>query len=75
MVAASAKPQAMQSAQNNCESAPPLLRPFICAINGTPMCELDDRDTKPLGRGWLALQVHVGPPMRVQFTDIYLKRP
>jgi hypothetical protein len=44
------------------------------AINGTPMCELDDRDPKRLVRGWLALQVHVGPPMRVQFKDILLKR-
>lgn len=44
------------------------------AINGTPMCELDDRDPKRLMRGWLALQVHVGPPMRVQFKDIFLKR-
>jgi hypothetical protein len=44
------------------------------AINGTPMCELDDRDPKRLVRGWLALQVHVGPPMRVQFKDIVFKR-
>jgi type 1 glutamine amidotransferase len=44
------------------------------AINGTPMCGLDDRDPKRLVRGWLALQVHVGPPMRVQFKDIFLKR-
>lgn len=44
------------------------------AINGTPMCELDDRDPKRLVRGWLALQVHVGPSMRVQFKNIYLRR-
>lgn len=44
------------------------------AINGSPMCELDDRDPKRLVRGWLALQVHTGPPMRVQFKDIFLKR-
>jgi hypothetical protein len=44
------------------------------AINDTPMCELDDRDPRRLVRGWLALQVHVGPPMRVQFREIYLKR-
>jgi hypothetical protein len=43
-------------------------------INGVPMCELDDRDAKRLTRGLLALQVHVGPPMRVQFKDIFLKR-
>jgi hypothetical protein len=44
------------------------------SINGTPMCELDDRDPKRLVRGWLALQVHTGPLMRVQFKDIFLKR-
>jgi type 1 glutamine amidotransferase len=44
------------------------------AINGVPMCELDDRDPKRLVRGWLALQVHTGPPMRVQFKDVFLRR-
>lgn len=43
-------------------------------INDTLMCELDDRDPRRLVRGWLGLQVHTGPPMRVQFKDIYLKR-
>lgn len=43
-------------------------------INGFPMSELEDRDPKRLVRGWLALQVHTGPPMRVQFKDIYLRR-
>jgi hypothetical protein len=43
-------------------------------INGTPMSELDDRDPKRLVRGWLALQVHTGPPMRVQFKDVFLRR-
>jgi type 1 glutamine amidotransferase len=44
------------------------------AINGVTMCELEDRDRKRIGRGWLALQIHVGAPMRVQFKDIFLKR-
>ena len=44
------------------------------AINGVPMCELDDRDPRRLVRGWLGLQVHTGPPIRVQFKDILLKR-
>jgi len=44
------------------------------SINGVTMCELEDRDPKRLVHGWLALQVHVGPPMRVQFKDIYLRR-
>ena len=43
-------------------------------INGVRMCDLDDRDPKRLQRGWLAVQVHTGPPMLVQFKDIYLKR-
>ena len=46
----------------------------VLKINGVTMCELDDRDPKRLVHGWLALQVHVGPPMRVQFKDIYLRR-
>ena len=44
------------------------------SINGVPMCELDDRDPRRLTRGWLALQVHTGPPMRVQFKDLFLRR-
>jgi type 1 glutamine amidotransferase len=43
-------------------------------INGVTMCELEDRDPKQLVHGWLALQVHVGPPMVVQFKDVYLRR-
>ncbi|MHC1767944.1 MAG: family 16 glycoside hydrolase [Verrucomicrobiia bacterium] len=43
-------------------------------INSVPMAELDDQDPKRLVRGWLGLQVHTGPPMRVQFKDIYLRR-
>lgn len=44
------------------------------AINGVPQCALDDRDPKRLVRGWLALQVHTGPPMTVRFKDIILRR-
>jgi hypothetical protein len=43
-------------------------------INGVHMSELDDKDPKRLARGWLGLQVHVGPPMKVQFKDVYLRR-
>lgn len=46
----------------------------VLRINGKTMCELEDRDAKRPVHGWLALQVHVGPPMRVQFKDIYLRR-
>ncbi len=45
----------------------------VLKINGTTMCELDDRDPRQLVRGVLALQVHVGPPMQVWFKDIYLR--
>ncbi|MCZ7638075.1 MAG: DUF1080 domain-containing protein [Verrucomicrobia bacterium] len=45
------------------------------AINGVRMADLEDRDPKRLKRGWLGLQVHTGPPMRVQFKDIWLRRP
>jgi 3-keto-disaccharide hydrolase len=41
------------------------------AINGAPMGELDDRDPKRQVREWLALQLHVGPSMHVQFKDIF----
>jgi type 1 glutamine amidotransferase len=46
----------------------------VLKINGVIMCELEDRDPNRLVHGWLALQVHVGPPMRVQFKDVYLRR-
>jgi hypothetical protein len=46
----------------------------VLKINGVTMCELEDRDPKRLVRGCLALQVHVGPPMCVQFKDLYLRR-
>jgi hypothetical protein len=46
----------------------------VLTINGMTMCELDDRDPRRIVRGLLALQVHVGPPMLVQFKEIYLRR-
>jgi type 1 glutamine amidotransferase len=46
----------------------------VLSINGSVMSELEDQDPKRLVRGWLGLQVHTGPPMRVQFKDIWLKR-
>lgn len=46
----------------------------VLKINGLTMCELEDRDPRRIVRGWLALQVHVGPPMLVQFKDIYLRK-
>lgn len=44
-------------------------------INGTLMSELVDEDTDTRRRsGLLALQLHAGPPMKVQFRNILLKR-
>ncbi|SFH93423.1 PVC-type heme-binding CxxCH protein [Planctomicrobium piriforme] len=44
-------------------------------INGAVMCEVIDNDPKGLDRsGILALQLHVGPPMKIEFKDILLKR-
>ena len=46
---------------------------IILKINDVIMCELDDNDPKRIVQGKLALQVHEGPPMLVQFKDIYLR--
>jgi hypothetical protein len=44
-------------------------------INGTVMCEVEDRETAHRDLiGKLALQIHSGPPMKVSFKDIQLKR-
>jgi type 1 glutamine amidotransferase len=43
-------------------------------INGVTMCEVDDRDPRRLKRGVLALQVHTGPPMMVQFKNISFRK-
>jgi hypothetical protein len=45
------------------------------SINGKVTAEVVDHDKKDRDRsGVLALQLHVGPPMEVQFKDIQLKR-
>ncbi len=44
-------------------------------INGTLMSEtIDEQEGKRVEKGILALQLHAGPPMVVQFKDIHLKR-
>lgn len=44
------------------------------AINGTRMLELVDRDTQHVAtRGLLALQLHAGAPMRVEFKNFRLR--
>lgn len=48
---------------------------FTHEINGQLMCEVIDEDKAQRRRGGLlGLQVHVGPPMKVQFRNIRLKR-
>ncbi|MBN2309770.1 MAG: DUF1080 domain-containing protein [Candidatus Hydrogenedentes bacterium] len=43
-------------------------------INGRLMCEVDDRDEKmACHSGIIALQMHPGPPMKVQFKDLRIK--
>lgn len=43
-------------------------------INGVLMCEVDDQDAKYSRKdGVIALQMHPGPPMKVQFKDIRIR--
>ena len=43
-------------------------------LNGVLMCQITDhRVTKETDRGIIALQMHPGPPMKVQFRNILLK--
>lgn len=44
-------------------------------VNGTLMCQFTDRDPKhAASRGIIALQMHPGPPMKVEFRNIRLKK-
>ncbi len=48
---------------------------MVHRINGTITCEFIDRDTDVRrAKGLLALQLHAGPPMKVQFRNIRLKK-
>jgi type 1 glutamine amidotransferase len=48
---------------------------FTHEINGQLMSEVTDEDKSDRRRGGLlALQLHVGPPMKVQFRNLQLKR-
>ncbi|WP_373496246.1 DUF1080 domain-containing protein [Aquiflexum sp.] len=43
-------------------------------VNGILMSEVVDKDPiNSSSKGYLGVQVHVGPPMKVEFRDIYLK--
>ena len=44
------------------------------SINGQLMCEVDDHDAKfSRSKGIIAMQMHPGPPMKVQFKDLRIK--
>ena len=43
------------------------------SINGTLMAEVTDNGPKNRSDGLIALQLHAGPPMKVQFKEIMLK--
>jgi hypothetical protein len=46
----------------------------ILSINGVWMCEVEDHEEKfALPRGIIALQMHQGPPMKVEFKDIRIR--
>jgi hypothetical protein len=46
---------------------------IIQKINGRVMCELTDEDDRARKDGIIALQIHAGEPMKVQFKNIQLK--
>jgi hypothetical protein len=46
---------------------------IVQKINGQLMCELTDEDTVARKEGVIALQLHAGPPMKVQFRNVRLK--
>jgi len=46
---------------------------IILKINGVVMCDLEDNDPRRIPSGRLALQVHQGPDMLVQFKDIRIR--
>lgn len=44
------------------------------SINGTLMCEVEDKDAQySRAKGLIALQMHPGPPMKVQFKDLRIQ--
>jgi len=47
---------------------------IILKINGVTMCDLQDNDPRRIISGKLALQVHQGPDMLVQFKDIRIRQ-
>ena len=49
-------------------------RRIVLKINGQLMCQVDDRDaTLACKKGIIALQMHPGPPMKVQFRNMWIR--
>jgi hypothetical protein len=47
---------------------------ILLRINGTLMCEVEDNDaTYSRSKGHVALQMHPGPPMKIQFRNLRIK--
>jgi len=47
---------------------------FVQTLNGKVMCEMADEDKEMRRKdGIIALQLHMGPPMKIQFRNIRLK--
>lgn len=42
-------------------------------LNGVLMCQVTDHSTQAAAKGIIALQMHPGPPMKVQFKNIRLR--
>ena len=43
-------------------------------LNGVLMCEVEDHEPKyALPKGVIALQMHKGPPMKVEFKDLRIR--
>lgn len=48
---------------------------LVVKINGNVTADVTDEDAKQYrSKGLIGLQIHVGPPMKVEFKDIQLKR-
>lgn len=43
------------------------------SINDTLMCSLDDEDPARNREGFFAMQLHAGPPMRIEYKDLRVK--
>ncbi len=42
-------------------------------VNGVLMCEFADHDPKTPRQGFITLQMHAGPPMKIQYRNVRIK--